>query len=244
MIENSKMPTHVGIIMDGNGRFAKERNLPRSLGHQEGAKNLKELLYHIYDMNLKYVSLFAFSTENFEREEKEVRFLMDLFVTLFKKELKTLKDLGVKVVFSGRKEPLPERVWEAMMDLVDATKEGTKGILNICLNYGGQYEIVDMTKKIAEKVLEGQIKIEDITKELVEKNLYQNLPPLDLIIRTSGEQRISNFMIYQAAYAEYYFTDTYFPAFKAKDFDEALIAYQNRNRRFGKNETKELSGNE
>ena len=101
-----------------------------------------------------------------------------------------------------------------------------------------------MTKKIAEKVLEGQIKIEDITKELVEKNLYQNLPPLDLIIRTSGEQRISNFMIYQAAYAEYYFTDTYFPAFKAKDFDEALVAYQNRNRRFGKNEKKELSGNE
>lgn len=239
MIEKNYLPTHVGIIMDGNGRWAKERGLSRSLGHQEGAKNIKELLFHIYERKIPYVSLFAFSTENFGREEKEVQFLMNLFVQLFEKELKTLQKLDVKVVFSGRKDPLPKKVLTAMEELKEATKDGKKGTLNICINYGGQSEIVDMTKKIVKQVLDGTIQEEEITKELVEANLYQKLPPLDLIIRTSGEMRISNFMIYQGAYAEYYFIDTYFPAFKKEDFDQAIIAYQNRNRRFGKNEKEE-----
>ena len=236
-MENCKqLPKHIGIIMDGNGRWAKERGLPRSLGHQEGAKNLKKLLYHMYERGIQYVSLYAFSTENFERNQKEVDFLMDLFVTLFHKELKSLKELGVKVVFSGRKAPLKEKVWNAMMELVDATKEGQKGVLNICLNYGGQYEIVDMVQKIARQVQEKQLKIEEITKEVVEQNLYQQLPPLDFVIRTSGERRTSNFMIYQAAYAEYYFPNIYFPDFQDSDFDEAILDFQNRSRRFGKNE--------
>ena len=241
MNQNQKMPTHIGIIMDGNGRWAQERGKPRSFGHQEGAKNLKKLLYHIYDCKIPYVSLYAFSTENFQRSKEEVTFLMNLFVTLFRKELKSLKDLGVKVVFSGRKEPLPSKVWNAMQELEESTKEGSRGVLNICINYGGQYELVDMAKKIANQVQEGKLSIDDITKEVIEKNMYQSLPPLDFIIRTSGEMRISNFMIYQAAYAEYYFPNIYFPAFQTSDFDEAILTYQNRNRRFGKNEEKNLS---
>ena len=238
MKKTENMPKHVGIIMDGNGRWAEERGKPRSFGHQVGATTLKELLHYIYDQGIQYVSLYAFSTENFGRDKKEVDFLMNLFVTLFKKELKSLKDLGVKVVFSGRHEPLSDKVWSAMQDLAVATKDGENGILNICLNYGGRYEIVDMTKKVVQKVLDGTLKLEEIDDKVIEDNLYQQLPPLDFVIRTSGEMRISNFMIYQAAYAEFYFPTTYFPDFKGKDFDEAILAFQNRDRRFGKNTKK------
>lgn len=236
MSEMLNIPNHIGIIMDGNGRWAKERGMIRSLGHREGAKNLKKLLYHMYDRKVKYVSLYAFSTENFARDKQEVDYLMKLFVTLFKKELKSLKELDVKVVFSGRREPLPNAVLEAMDDLSEATKNCKTGVLNICINYGGQYEIVDMTKKIAQLVVDKKLTIGEITKEVVEDHLYQKLPPIDFVIRTSGEMRTSNFMPYQAAYAEYYFPNIYFPDFQENDFDEAILAFQNRNRRFGKNE--------
>ncbi len=233
-MENVVYPNHLGIIMDGNGRWAKEKGLNRSLGHKAGADNLIKLLDYIYDnTSIKVVSLYAFSTENFKRDKNEVDYLMKLFVTLFNNKLESIKKNNVKVVFSGRRENLPKSVLEAMDKTTDDTKNNTRGVLNICLNYGGDYEIVDMTKKIVKQVLDGTLKLEDITKEVVSENLYQELPPLDFVIRTSGEKRISNFMIYQSSYAEYDFPDTYFPDFDSKCLEESLDNYRKRNRRFG-----------
>lgn len=227
-------PNHLGIIMDGNGRWAKERGLNRSAGHKAGADNLIKLLDYIYkNTPIKAVSLYAFSTENFKREKSEVDYLMKLFVTLFNSKLESIKKNNVKVVFSGRRESLPKSVIDSMDKITNDTKDNTKGILNICLNYGGDYEIVDMTKKIAKQVLDGTIKVEDITKEVVSRNLYQDLPPLDFVIRTSGEMRISNFMIYQSSYTEYDFPDTYFPDYDIKCLEKSLDCYRKRNRRFG-----------
>ena len=233
-MESVVYPNHLGIIMDGNGRWAKERGLNRSLGHKAGADNLIKLLNYIYkNTSIKVVSLYAFSTENFKRDKNEVDYLMKLFVTLFNSKLVSIKKNNVKVVFSGRRENLPKSVLEAMDKTTDDTKNNTRGILNICLNYGGDYEIVDMAKKVAKQVLEGTLNIDDITKEVVSKNLYQDLPPLDFVIRTSGEKRISNFMIYQSSYAEYDFPDTYFPDFDSKCLEESLDNYRKRDRRFG-----------
>ena len=227
-------PNHLGIIMDGNGRWAKERGLSRSMGHKAGADNLIKLLDYIYkNTSIKVVSLYAFSTENFKRDKKEVDYLMDLFVTLFNNKLGTIKKNNVKVVFSGRRENLPQKVLDSMDKTIKDTKNNTKGILNICLNYGGDYEIVDMTKIVAKQVLDGTLNLEDITKEVVSKNLYQDLPPLDFVIRTSGEKRISNFMIYQSSYAEYDFPKTYFPDFDSKCLEASLDNYRKRDRRFG-----------
>lgn len=227
-------PNHLGIIMDGNGRWAKERGLNRSAGHKRGADNLIKLLDYIYNnTSIKVVSLYAFSTENFKREKNEVDYLMKLFVTLFNSKLESIKKNDIRVVFSGRRENLSKAVLDSMDKTTEDTKDNTKGILNICLNYGGDYEIVDMTKKIARQVLNGSLNIEDITKEVVNKNFYQDLPPLDFVIRTSGEKRISNFMIYQSSYAEYDFPDTYFPDFDSKFLEESLDNYRKRDRRFG-----------
>lgn len=230
-----KLPSHLGIIMDGNGRWAEERGYRRSRGHQEGAKNLKKLLSYIYDKNIPYVSLYAFSTENFKRDSQEVEYLMKLFIKMFKQEFMSFQKLGVRVLFSGRRENIPNDVWQAMKELEDMTAQEEKGVLNICLNYGGQYELVDMAKKIAEEVKAGTLLIDDITKDVVEDHLYQKLPALDFVIRTSGEMRVSNFMIYQSAYAEYYFPKTYFPDFNEKEFDQAILEYNHRKRRFGGN---------
>ena len=228
-------PNHLGIIMDGNGRWALKRGLNRSLGHKKGADNLIELLDYIYsNTNIKVVSLYAFSTENFKRDKSEVDYLMKLFVTLFNTKLEKVKKNNIKIVFSGRKDNLPVAVLESINKTVLETANNTKGILNICLNYGGNYEIVDMVKKITTKVLEKKLNIEDITKEVVNQNLYQDLPALDFIIRTSGEYRTSNFMPYQSIYAEYDFPDTYFPDFDVVKLEESLKRYAKRNRRFGK----------
>ena len=232
---NEDIPVHVGIIMDGNGRWATERNLPRTMGHKNGVKTLKKLCSHVFKRGVKVLSVYAFSTENFKRETSEVQFLMDLFVDSFYNEFLFLKENNVKVIFSGRREPLPASVLKSMDKLVDETKDMTGPIFNICLNYGGQDEIVDMVKKISLLVKDDVLQIDDITKDLVNSNLYQELPPLDFVIRTSGEQRISNFMPYQSAYAEYYFPKVYFPDFSEKEFDIAIEEFQKRNRRFGGN---------
>lgn len=225
--------THVGIIMDGNGRWATSRGLKRSMGHKEGGKTLKKLCKHILKLNIPYFSVFAFSTENFKREEEEVNTLMGLFIEYFQKEFAFLMKDHVRVLFSGRREPLPEKVLSAMDEITDKTKENTGPVFHICINYGGQSEIVDMTKKIGKDLLSGKLNIDDITSDVVSHYLYQDLPPLDFVIRTSGEMRMSNFMLYQAAYAEFYFPDVYFPDFNAEEFDKALLVYQSRNRRFG-----------
>lgn len=233
MDEKKLFPKHVGIIMDGNGRWAQEKGMPRTMGHKKAVGTLKELCFHMSDLGIKYVSLFAFSTENFKREKSEVDFLMNLFISSFKEEFKFLTQKNVRVVFSGRREPLPEKVLEAMDEIVEDTKNNSELLLNICLNYGSHAEIVDTTKKICEMYKSGKISLDDIDEEFIQKNLYQDLPPLDYVIRTSGELRVSNFMLYQASYAEFYFPKVYFPDFDVKEFDKALDEFGKRNRRFG-----------
>lgn len=234
-MENLKIPYHVGIILDGNGRWATERGLKRSEGHKAGFETLKILSKYVFTRGVKVLSVFAFSTENFNRSKEEVDYLMNLFLKGFKSSIKEFNKNNIKVVFSGRKEPLSDKVYESMKSLEKETLNNTGGILNICLNYGGQTEIVDTTKKLINDVLDGKLKTEDITPEIFMKNLYNDLPPMDFLIRTSGEIRVSNFMLFSLAYAEMYFPNTYFPDFKESEFDKALEEYTKRDRRFGKN---------
>ena len=234
-MENLKIPYHVGIILDGNGRWANERGLKRSEGHKAGFETLKILSKHVFTRGVKVLSVFAFSTENFNRTKEEVDYLMNLFLKGFKNSIKEFNKNNIKVVFSGRKEPLSDKVYKSMKSLEKETLNNTGGILNICLNYGGQTEIVDTTKKLINDVLDGKLKTEDITPEIFMKNLYNDLPPMDFLIRTSGEIRVSNFMLFSLAYAEMYFPLTYFPDFKESEFDKSLEEYTKRDRRFGKN---------
>ena len=227
------IPCHVGIIMDGNGRWATKRGFSRSVGHKAGADNIKKLCLHAADVGVKYLSLYAFSTENFKRSAEEVNFLMDLFIKVFTTEFKVFEENNVKVLFSGRREPLSKKVLATMDGIVERTKNNTDLVLNICLNYGGQSEIADTTKKICQMYKDGLIKLEDITPEFIQHNLYQDLPPLDFVIRTSGELRTSNFMPYQSSYAEYYFPKILFPDFDNVEFDKAIEEFNKRNRRFG-----------
>lgn len=233
MNDKLNIPSHVGLIMDGNGRWATSRGKSRSMGHKAGVDALKKLCIHMNKIGIKYASLYAFSTENFKREKKEVEFLMNLFVTMFSKEFDFVIDNDIKVIFSGRKEPLPNKVLKSMDEIVNETKNNKGLILNICLNYGGQSEIVDMTKKLCEMYKDEKITLDMIDELFVKENLYHDLPLLDFVIRTSGEQRLSNFMLYQASYAEFYFSDVLFPDFSPEEFDKAILVYNKRERRFG-----------
>ena len=226
---NLKIPEHVAIIVDGNGRWAKERGYSRMKGHDAGFENLKELGTYILSKGIKVLSVYVFSTENFKRDKQEVNHLMDLFILMFKRDKNFFMKNNIKVVFSGRDEPLPKKVIEARDKLAELTKNNTGGIFNVCLNYGGRAEVVDATKRM---IQEG-IKAEDITEELYSKYMYQDLPDVDLMIRTSGEIRLSNFLLWELSYAELYFTKTKFPDFKKDDFDNAILEYTKRDRRFG-----------
>ncbi len=227
------VPNHVAIIMDGNGRWAQERGLKRSEGHKEGAKTLEKLAIHAKELGIKVLSVFAFSTDNFKRSKEEVDYLMNLCITYFNEKLSKVINNNVKIVFSGRQENLRKDVLEAMENVTEKTKNNTACILNICFNYGGQEEIVDATKKVFSDLKDGKLKEEDLNKENFYQYMYQNLPPIDFLIRTGKEHRLSGFMLYQATYAELYFVDTYFPDFLEKDLEEALEYYSTRDRRFG-----------
>ena len=227
------IPEHVAIIMDGNGRWATKRGLPRSKGHLEGSKNLEKLIPYIFEKGVKVLSLYAFSTENFKRSEEEVDYLMNLFTKVLKKQFKTFQANNIKVVFSKREEGLPISLEKLIDKIENENVSNPDYILNICLNYSGSYEIVDTTKKLIKQVINKEINIDDINPDYFLKNLYQDLPAIDLLIRTSGEYRLSNFMLFSLAYSELYFTEVLFPDFSKKDFDEALEAYQKRDRRFG-----------
>lgn len=232
-MEKMVLPNHVGIIMDGNGRWAIKRGLRRSVGHKKGADNLEKLLNHIYNLGIKYVSIYAFSTENFKRDPDEVDYLMDLFVKMFTKKKSIFIKNELKVLFSGKRDNLRKDVREGIQNIEKETSSLTKGVLNICLNYGGRMEIVEMTKRVVNDVLNNKLSILDIDESLISSYMYQNLPDLDFVIRTSGEMRISNFMLWQSSYAEYYFPETLFPDFDEKEFDKAIEIFNNRNRRFG-----------
>lgn len=227
------IPKHVAIIMDGNGRWATKRNLSRSIGHLEGSKTLKKIVEYAFSNGIEILSVFAFSTENFKRSKEEVNYLMNLFVKMFKDYFDELNEKGIKIVFSKKESGLPSKVEEAIKRIENDTKNNKSGIFNICINYGGRSEIVDACKKITNKVLNNEISVEDINEDVFSDNLYNKLPDIDLLIRTSGEYRISNFMMWQLSYSEMYFTDTYFPDFKPSELDKAFINYSKRDRRYG-----------
>lgn len=228
-------PEHVAIILDGNRRWAKEKGLPTLKGHQKGFENIQSLAPYIIDKGVKYLSVYAFSTENFKRSDDEVKYLMDLFVNMFKKECTKIHEENIKIIFSGRKDNLRKDVLEAMQYITEKTKNNTKGVFNICLNYGGQQEIVDATKHIVNDCISGNLDVNQIDERLMYKYMYNDLPPVDLMIRTSGEERISNFLNYQISYAEMYFPKVYFPDFNEEEFELAIEAFNKRERRFGGN---------
>ena len=225
-MEEQIVPTHLGIIADGNRRWAKGHNKPTLEGHLAGANRIIDLSKYAIKRGIKFLSIYIFSTENFGRSIEEVKYLMNLIIKFFKERLSELHEEDIKVIFSGRKEPLPSKVWDTVCEVTETTKNNTRGTVNICLNYGSRTEIVDTVNKLKDSGIE-------ITEDTIKSNLYQDLPDLDLVIRTSGEQRLSNFMLWQASYAELYFPEIYFPDFSEIELDKAIDEYNNRNRRFG-----------
>ena len=227
-MNNIIVPNHIGIIMDGNRRWAKEKNKKTIEGHLAGANRIISLAKYIFDKGVKYLSIYAFSTENFNRSAEEVSYLMGLIIKFFNERVNELHDYNIKIVVSGLRDNLSKDVLKCIDNVVELTKNNTDGVLNVCLNYGGRREIVDAVNKIKEANV-------NITEETFGRYLYNDLPDLDYVIRTSGEERISNFMLWQISYAEFYFPKVYFPDFDEKEFDKALEIYNNRNRRFGGN---------
>ncbi len=227
-MNNIIVPNHIGIIMDGNRRWAKEKKKKTIEGHLAGANRIISLAKYIFDKGVKYLSIYAFSTENFNRSTEEVSYLMGLIIKFFNERVNELHDYNIKIVVSGLRDNLSKEVLKCIDNVVDLTKDNTGGVLNVCLNYGGRREMVDAVNKIKEANV-------NITEETFGKYLYNDLPDLDYVIRTSGEERISNFMLWQISYAEFYFPKVYFPDFDEKEFDKALEIYNNRNRRFGGN---------
>lgn len=221
---------HLAIIVDGNGRWAKSIGKIRSYGHLKGYENLKKIINYVNDnLDIKYISLFIFSTENFKRSKDEVDYLMNLFKKGFKEEKDIYIKKNMKVVFSGKKEGLSNDIISIIEEIESSTKDNTGLVVNFCLNYGGRSEIVDACKKI----IDDKIDKNDITEDLFKDYLYNKLPDIDLMIRTSGEQRISNFMLWSLSYSELYFTKTYFPAFTTTELLEIIDDFNNRDRRYG-----------
>lgn len=221
---------HLAIIVDGNGRWAKSIDKIRSYGHLKGYENLKKIINYVNDnLDIKYISLFIFSTENFKRGKDEVDYLMNLFKKGFKEEKDVYIKKNMKVVFSGKKEGLSNDIISIIEEIESSTKDNTGLVVNFCLNYGGRSEIVDACKKI----IDDKIDKNDITEDLFKDYLYNELPDIDLMIRTSGEQRISNFMLWSLSYSELYFTKTYFPAFTTNELLEIIDDFNNRDRRYG-----------
>lgn len=229
-LDKSKIPVHVGIIMDGNGRWAKKRNLLRTNGHNEGLKRAKEIAKAARDIGVKFVTLYVFSTENWKRTEQEVGFLMNLIHTHLKSEFKFYQENGIRVRLLGDRSGLPESIQKDIDSVEHETNDFDTLTLNLAINYGGRNEIVRSVKKI----IESNIKSEDISEKLISDNFdIKELPDVDLLIRTGGEKRLSNFLLWHAAYAEFLFTDTLWPDYKENEFYENIREFQSRSRRFG-----------
>ena len=228
------IPEHVGIIMDGNGRWAKKRGLPRSIGHKYGAQNFRTITRYISKTGVKVLTLYAFSTENWKRPAEEVNALMKLFRQYLVDSLTDFRDDDIKVVFIGDRSAFDPKLIELINETEEVAKDRKGMLLNIAMNYGGRDEILRAVKKLCLDVKNNNINIDDITNEDIQANLYTaGYPDPDIIIRTGGEYRLSNFMLYQAAYSEFYSTETLWPDFKEDDFDKAIIEFNKRNRRFG-----------
>ena len=234
-IDTTNLPKHLAIIMDGNGRWAKKQGLLRALGHESGTKSVKANIESCAKLGIEFLTLYAFSTENWNRPRLEVETLMRILIKSLKKELKTLQDNNIKLNAIGNLEKLPKSAQKELLDVIDKTKNNTRMTLTLALSYGSREEIVNAIKNISDKVKNNIISIDSIDDSIINEHLYtRNLPEVDLLIRTSGEHRISNFLLWQIAYAELYFTDILWPDFKEQDLYEAIISYQKRERRFGK----------
>ena len=232
--EFEKLPKHVAIIMDGNGRWAKKHKLNVSRGHRQGTETLREIIRHTDDLGIGALSLYAFSTENWNRSKEEVAALMQLILDFFASEIDELDAKNVRILILGDKSRLPEKQRETLIEAENRTRKNTGLRLNIAVNYGGRAELVMATKEIATLVRNGDIREEEITEQTIADHLYtRGQPDVDLLIRTSGEQRLSNFLLYQNAYAEFIFPTVLWPDFTVHDYDQALDAFAHRNRRFG-----------
>jgi len=229
------LPKHIAIIMDGNGRWAKQKGMLRAFGHENGTKSVRQVVEASAEIGIANLTLYAFSTENWKRPKLEVKTLMKLLISSLKKEIKTLQDNDIKLTAIGNLNLLPSKVFKELHEVMEATKKNTRMTLTLALSYGSREELLNTVKEISNKVKNNIISPEAIDESIINKHLYtQNLPDVDLLIRTSGEQRISNFLLWQIAYAELYFTDTLWPDFTKKDLYKAIIEYQKRERRFGK----------
>jgi len=234
-IDKNRLPKHVAIIMDGNGRWAKQQGFLRVVGHENGTKSVREVVETSAELGIKNLTLYAFSTENWNRPKIEVQKLMKLLVKSLKKEIKTLQDNNIKLSAIGNLNDLPKNAHNELLEVIDKTKENNAMTLTLALSYGSREELINVVKELSNKVKNNIISSDSIDESIINKHLYtQNLPDVDLLIRTSGEQRISNFLLWQIAYAELYFTPILWPDFRKADLYDALIAYQNRERRFGK----------
>jgi len=234
-IDTLRVPKHVAVIMDGNGRWAKKRGLSRVFGHKNGVKAVRETVEASAEIGIEVLTLYAFSTENWNRPKREVDALMRLFVSSLKGELQTLQKNNIKLQTIGQIESLPKRTQKELQEVLTKTKNNSGLILNLALSYGSREEIVNTIKKISKKVVNKRLLVEEIDEKIINNHLYTfTLPDVDFLIRTSGEKRISNFLLWQIAYAELYFTNVLWPDFRKENFYKAILDYQQRERRFGK----------
>jgi undecaprenyl diphosphate synthase len=234
-INLENLPKHLAIIMDGNGRWAKKQGLLRAVGHQNGTKSVRISVETCAKLGIENLTLYAFSTENWNRPKLEVETLMKLLISSLKKELKTLQDNNIRLNTIGNLDKLPSSARKELLEVIEKTKNNSRMILTLALNYGAREELIQAIKNISDKVKNNIISIDTIDESIINEHLYtQNLPDVDLLIRTSGEHRISNFLLWQIAYAELYFTEVLWPDFKEENLYEAIISYQKRERRFGK----------
>lgn len=233
-IASIKLPTHLGIIMDGNGRWAKKRGLPRSAGHKAGGQTFRKITRYCSDIGIKYLTLYAFSTENWNRPKDEVNMLMKYFKEYLTEALSDFRDDSIVVKFLGDMSAFPEDLRELMMENQSLSASRSGMVLNLAMNYGGRDEIVNAVKKISKLVADGNIDINSINEKLISDNLYTcGQPDPDFIIRPSGEYRTSNFLLWQSAYAEYYIDSVLWPDYTKEHLNKALVEYSKRNRRFG-----------
>ncbi|MCG0275022.1 MAG: isoprenyl transferase [Thermosediminibacteraceae bacterium] len=233
-IDRNKLPTHIAIIMDGNGRWAQKRGLPRIAGHWAGAETLRSIVEFCAELNIKVLTVFAFSTENWKRPQDEVKSILNLLIYYLKKEVDILNKNNIKLMMTGDWQELPPRIREEIKKSIELTSNNTGMILNVALNYGSRREILRACKSISYMVANGKLNPEDIDEKLFKKHLFTaDLPDPDLLIRPSGELRLSNFLLWQIAYSELWFCDAYWPDFKKEDLIRAILDYQRRERRFG-----------
>ena len=234
-MESENLPQHVAIIMDGNGRWAQSRHLPRTSGHIEGVKRVEEIVYFASARGIKVLTLFTFSTENWNRPKQEVSMLMKMLITVLNKKIQELNKKNIRLQLIGRREGVPASVLKTILSATELTKDNEGMTLNMAFNYGGRLEILDAVKSIAAAVKNDQLQLSDITEETLSQLLYtKGLPDPDLLIRTSGEKRISNFLLWQLSYSEFYFTDKFWPDFNKDEFEKALTDFKHRERRYGK----------